>query len=46
MGFLAAMNYEEQWLSTVAQRTDYVVSGGELSPQNDFTYDSTLRIST
>ena len=43
MGFLAAMNYEDQWLSTVAQRTDYVVSGGELEAENDFTYNTTLR---
>ncbi len=43
IGFLAAMNYEDQWLSTVAQRTDYVVSGSELEPENDFTYNTTLR---
>jgi TonB-dependent receptor len=43
LGFLAAMNYEDQWLSAVAQRTDYVVSAGELEPENDFTYNTTVR---
>lgn len=43
LGFLAAMNYDEQWLSTVAQRTDYIVSGGELASENDYTYNTTAR---
>ncbi|MGH8033992.1 MAG: carboxypeptidase regulatory-like domain-containing protein, partial [Lysobacterales bacterium] len=43
LGFLAAMNYEEQWLTTEAQRTDYIVSGGELESANNFTFNTTVR---
>lgn len=43
LGFLAAMNYEQVWLTTTAQRTDYVVSGGELEPENDYTFNTTVR---
>ena len=43
LGFLAAMDYDDNWLTTVQQRTDYIVSGDELLPENDYTYDTTLR---
>jgi TonB-dependent receptor len=43
LGFLAAMDYDNKWASTVQQRTDYVVSGDELVPENDYTYRTTVR---
>jgi len=42
-GFLAALDYDDKWLTTEQQRTDYVVGGGGLVPQNDYTYYTTGR---
>jgi len=41
IGFLAAMDYDNKWDTTVQQRTDYVVGGGELVPENNYTYYTT-----
>lgn len=38
IGFLGALDYDDKWLTTVQQRTDFVVSGDELVPENDYTY--------
>jgi TonB-dependent receptor len=38
LGFLAALDYDDKWLTTVQQRTDYVVGGDELVPENDYRY--------
>jgi TonB-dependent receptor len=43
IGFLAALDYGDDWLTTTQQRTDYVVSGGELVSENDFTREVTVR---
>ncbi len=44
LGFLAAMEYDDKWLTTIQQRTDYVVGGGgALVPQNDYNYFITDR---
>ena len=43
LGFLGALDYDDKWLSTVQQRTDYVVGGDELVPENDYTYFITGR---
>ncbi|MEE4215972.1 MAG: carboxypeptidase regulatory-like domain-containing protein, partial [Xanthomonadales bacterium] len=43
IGFLTAMDYDDKWATTIQQRTDYVVSGGELVPENDYRYFVTLR---
>lgn len=43
LGFLAAMNYEQNWLTTESRRIDYIVSGGKLEPENDYTYNTTVR---
>ncbi len=43
-GFLAAVEYKDDWLNVTQQRTQYVVGGGDmLVPQRDFTFNSTLR---
>lgn len=43
LGFLAALDYDDKWATTRQQRTDYVVGGGELVPENDYVYDITVR---
>ena len=43
LGFLAALDYGDDWLTTTQQRTDFVVSGDELVSENDFTRVSTVR---
>jgi len=43
LGFLAAVDYDNKWATTRQQRTDYVVGGDELVPENDYVYDITLR---
>lgn len=44
LGFLAAANYKDNWLSMTQQRTDFINSGnGELESENDFTFDITIR---
>jgi hypothetical protein len=43
IGFLAAMDYGDDWLTTTQRRIDYVVSGGELVSENDYTRVSSLR---
>ena len=43
IGFLAALDYGDDWLTTTQQRTDYIVSGDGLSSENDFTRNSTIR---
>ena len=44
IGFSAAANYKDDWLSVTQQRTDYINSGGgELESENDFTVDITAR---
>jgi outer membrane receptor protein involved in Fe transport len=43
LGFLGALDYDDKWLTTVQQRTDYVVGGDELVPENDYTYFITGR---
>ncbi|HET6566301.1 MAG TPA: outer membrane beta-barrel protein [Xanthomonadales bacterium] len=43
IGFLAALDYGDDWLTTTQQRTDYIVSGGELVSENDFTRVATVR---
>lgn len=43
IGFLAAVDYDNKWLTTVQQRTDYVVGGDELVSENDYTYFITGR---
>jgi len=44
LGFLAAVNYKDKWLSRRQQRTDYINSGaGKLESENDFTFDITVR---
>jgi len=37
LGFLAAMDYGDDWLTTSQRRIDYVVSGDELVSENDYT---------
>jgi hypothetical protein len=43
LGFLAAADYDDKWVTTVQQRTDYVVGGDELVPENDYEYVITGR---
>ncbi len=43
LGFLAALDYGDDWLTTTQRRTDYVVSGGELVSENDYTRVATVR---
>lgn len=44
LGFLAAVNYKDEWLSVTQQRTDYINSGGGvLEAENDYTFDITGR---
>jgi hypothetical protein len=43
LGFLAALDYDNKWATTLQQRTDFVVSGDELVPENDYTYLITIR---
>lgn len=44
VGFLAAGNYKDEWLTVTQQRTDYINSGGgELESENDYTFDITGR---
>jgi hypothetical protein len=44
LGFLAALEYGNDWLTSTQQRTEYVNSGdGVLESENDLTYDSTQR---
>jgi len=44
LGFLAAVNYKDDWLSITQQRTDYInAGGGVLESQNDYTVDITGR---
>jgi len=44
IGFLSALEYDDKWLTTVQQRTDYVVGNNqELVPENDYTYFVTDR---
>lgn len=44
LGFLAAGNYKDEWLTLTQQRTDYINSGdGELESENDYTFDVTGR---
>jgi TonB-dependent receptor len=39
LGFLAALDYDDKWLTTEQQRTDYNVgAGGELRSENDYRY--------
>ena len=38
LGFLAAIDYDDKYLTAVQQRTDYIVAGDELQSENDFTY--------
>lgn len=39
LGFLAAVDYDDKWLTTEQQRTDYNVgAGGELRSENDYRY--------
>lgn len=43
-GFLAAVNYKDDWLSVTQQRTDFInAGGGVLESQNDFMVDITGR---
>ena len=42
-GFLAAMEYKDEWLTVQQQRTQYVVGNDVLRPQNDFHFDITQR---
>ena len=43
LGFLAALDYDNKWGTTVQQRTDWIVSGDELQSENDYVYDITVR---
>jgi len=44
LGFMAAVNYKDDWLTLTQQRTDYINSGnGELESENDYQFDITLR---
>ncbi len=43
IGFLAAMDYGDDWLSTTQRRTDFVVSGDILVSENDLTRVATVR---
>ncbi len=43
VGFLAALDYSDDWLTTTQQRTNYIVSGDELLAENDYTRVATLR---
>ncbi|RPH95968.1 MAG: hypothetical protein EHM68_11845 [Lysobacterales bacterium] len=44
IGFLAALDYDDKWLTTEQQRTDYNVgAGGELRSENDYRYLTTAR---
>jgi TonB-dependent receptor len=44
IGFLAALDYDDRWLTTEQRRTDYNVGGdGELRSENDYTYRITGR---
>ncbi|MDZ4728765.1 MAG: TonB-dependent receptor [Xanthomonadales bacterium] len=43
LGFLAALDYGDDWATTTQQRTDYIVSGGKLVSENDFTRVATVR---
>jgi hypothetical protein len=44
VGFLAAVDYSDKWLSFDQQRTQFVNSGGGvLVPQNDFRFRNTTR---
>ncbi len=44
LGFLAAGNYKDEWLTITQQRTDYINSGdGVLESENDYTFDITGR---
>jgi TonB-dependent receptor len=44
LGFLAALDYDDTYLTTVQQRTDYVVGAGEeLESENDYTYHTSAR---
>lgn len=42
-GFLAAVDYGNEWLTTEQHRTEWVVSGDELVSENDYTYYTTDR---
>jgi TonB-dependent receptor len=42
-GFLAALDYDSKYLTTIQQRTDYIVAGDELQSENDYTYFITNR---
>ncbi len=44
LGFLAATNYKDDWLTVTQQRTDYINSGdGVLESENDYTFNTTGR---
>jgi len=44
LGFMAAGNYKDDWLTITQQRTDYINSGGgNLEAENDYTYNLTGR---
>jgi len=43
IGFLAALDYGDDWLTTTQRRIDYVVSGDILVSENDITRYSTVR---
>lgn len=43
IGFLAALDYGDDWLTTSQRRTDFVVSGDILVSENDFTRIATVR---
>lgn len=44
VGFLAATNYKDEWLTIRQQRTDFINSGdGVLESENDYTFDITGR---
>lgn len=43
LGFLAALDYDDKYLTTDQRRIDYIVSGDELQSENDYTYNTTVR---
>lgn len=43
VGFLAALDYGDDWATTTQRRTDWVVSGDQLVSENDYTYFVTDR---
>ena len=43
LGFMGAVDYDDKWVNTTQQRTEYIVSGDELESENDYLYDITGR---